>query len=55
MGLINKYVDLVFIVIALLYGLARDPQTTWSIFDTALIIMLLVVAANRLRKMFKSK
>jgi hypothetical protein len=55
MELINKYGDLAFIVITLLYGLTRDPQRAWSIIDTVLMIMLLLVAANRIRKVFKSK
>ncbi|MBP2637281.1 MAG: hypothetical protein H6Q72_3188 [Firmicutes bacterium] len=55
MGLVSKYGDLVFIVAALLYGLTREPQTTWSISDTVLMVMLLLVAANRIRKAFKPK
>ena len=51
---LKRYGDVVFIVITILYGLTRSPQSNWSIIDMILIIMLVLVAINRIRRMFKS-
>lgn len=55
MGLVGKYGDLVFILAVLLYGLVREPQPAGSVMDNVLMVILLVVAANRIRKACKAK